>query len=86
MTVKRLTEHSASLYRDSGCEIAPECLKCPLPMCKYDLAPANRGLIRARQLRAEVRRAQAAGGTTKAALASRYGISLRTVYRALSGS
>jgi hypothetical protein len=86
MTVKRLSEHSASRYRDSGCEIAPECLKCWLPICKYDLPPAKRGLVRARQLRAELRRDLAAGGVTKARLASRYGISLRTVYRALSGS
>ena len=23
-------------YPDTGCEIAPRCLECPLPQCKYD--------------------------------------------------
>ena len=23
-------------YRDEGCEVAPECLACPLPRCRHD--------------------------------------------------
>ena len=23
-------------YIDNGCEYSPSCLKCPLPVCKYD--------------------------------------------------
>ena len=23
-------------YRDTGCELAPACLSCPLPVCKHD--------------------------------------------------
>ena len=23
-------------YEDTGCEVAPSCLSCPLPQCKYD--------------------------------------------------
>ena len=23
-------------YRDTGCELAPSCLQCPLALCKYD--------------------------------------------------
>jgi hypothetical protein len=23
-------------YRDTGCEVFPSCLNCPLPQCKYD--------------------------------------------------
>lgn len=23
-------------YRDTGCEVFPSCLRCPLPQCKYD--------------------------------------------------
>ena len=23
-------------YRDDGCEVAPACLRCPLPQCRYD--------------------------------------------------
>ena len=25
-----------SYYPDNGCNIAPACLSCPLPLCKYD--------------------------------------------------
>jgi hypothetical protein len=27
-------EHVA--YQDTGCNLAPRCLTCPLPVCKYD--------------------------------------------------
>ncbi len=23
-------------YEDTGCEVSPSCLSCPLPQCKYD--------------------------------------------------
>ena len=23
-------------YEDTGCEVSPSCLNCPLPRCKYD--------------------------------------------------
>ena len=23
-------------YEDTGCEVSPSCLNCPLPQCKYD--------------------------------------------------
>ena len=23
-------------YKDTGCEVSSSCLRCPLPMCKYD--------------------------------------------------
>ena len=23
-------------YEDTGCEVSPSCLKCPLPQCRYD--------------------------------------------------
>lgn len=32
----RLPDH----FRDNGCELAPKCLECPFPVCKYD-APAR---------------------------------------------
>lgn len=27
------------VYADTGCELAPSCLRCPLPACRYDLPP-----------------------------------------------
>lgn len=29
-----LPEHTD--YRDTGCEVSPSCLSCPLPKCRYD--------------------------------------------------
>ena len=26
-------------YRDTGCDIAPACLSCHLPVCRYDMPP-----------------------------------------------
>ena len=46
-------------YRDTGCEVSPSCLRCPLPQCKHDIEPAGgRGaayprIIEAVRLRAE---------------------------------
>ena len=28
-------------FRDTGCELAPSCLSCWLPRCRYDLAPGE---------------------------------------------
>ena len=25
-----------AFYRDTGCDVSPACLTCPLPVCKYD--------------------------------------------------
>jgi hypothetical protein len=73
--IDRLPEHIH--YRDVGCDIAPRCLECPLPLCRYDLAPKRAGaLLRV----AELRRLLAEGATSDAA-AARMGISRRTVFR-----
>ena len=26
-------------YRDTGCDVSPSCLQCPLPVCRYDKSP-----------------------------------------------
>lgn len=26
-------------YKDKGCDIHKECLSCPLPQCRYEMAP-----------------------------------------------
>ena len=33
-----------ALFQDTGCDVAPECLKCPEPTCRYDVnrRPGNR--------------------------------------------
>ena len=32
-----LPEHAR--FPDTGCDLAPSCLSCPLPVCRYDAAP-----------------------------------------------
>ncbi len=35
----RRSGYHEDVMPDTGCEIAPKCLECPLPACRYDLAP-----------------------------------------------
>lgn len=28
-------------FRDTGCSVAPSCLRCPLPACRYDTATSR---------------------------------------------
>ena len=66
-------------YQDDGCEVAPACLSCPLPRCRYE---AHNGL---RRIRAALRREEIARlrrlGLGPDAIAARLGISKRTVFR-----
>ena len=36
--VKTMTDQGPEYYHyeDTGCEVSPSCLSCPLPQCKYD--------------------------------------------------
>lgn len=67
-------------YRDTGCEIAPSCLRCPLPVCKYELPKRElRGQLARMARVAELRDA----GMTVMAIAVQVGASKRTVQRDL---
>src|SRR5438477_9931918 len=70
-------------YLDSGCDIHPSCLTCPLERCRYDEPGGARGIFaraRDRQIVALVR-----GHTlTVDAVARRFGVSRRTVFRVLA--
>lgn len=71
-----------ALYQDSGCEVAPACLRCPLPVCRYELAG---GLMAARLwLRDRAIQAQRRRGATVAQLSRQFGMSPRSVYRVLA--
>lgn len=67
---------------DTGCEIAPRCLSCPLPACRFDSgqAKAIRTGIRHAAETARVRKLLAAG-QEPANIALVMGISVRTVFR-----
>lgn len=72
-------------YRDDGCEVSPSCLNCPLPRCKYD-EPGwyHRELRQQRDL--QILQARKAQSLTVPELSQRFGVSQRTVFRALRGA
>lgn len=72
-------------YRDTGCEVSPSCLRCPLPACVYD-EPAGSKRAARMERDAEICRLyrERAGNVTT--LAQRFGLSRRTVQRAIAES
>lgn len=68
---------------DDGCEVSPSCLSCPLERCRYDV-PGGLAAV-AREARAGTIRELYAAGEPVGAIAARFGISKRTVFRALGG-
>ena len=75
-----LPEHHT--YTDEGCEVSPACLRCPLPQCKHDEPGWYRREQRAERDRTMLR-LRSREGMTVAQLARRFGVSKRTVFRAL---
>jgi len=77
-------------YPDTGCSIAPSCLRCPLPTCRYDGPSAGAGWRSLRQ-RQEALEAldriihQGYPKTEAVALAARQlALTTRTIYRYIS--
>ena len=66
-----------------GCDVAPHCLSCPLPQCKYDDPAELRRMRRAE--RAAAIDARIASGMSAREIAADDGINVRTVYRTLRG-
>jgi len=75
-----LPEHTQ--YADTGCDVHPSCLTCPLVRCRYD-EPGG-----VRKVYSEGRDRAIAGlqreGVPIDAIARRIGVSRRTVFRALA--
>lgn len=69
-------------YPDEGCELAPNCLHCPLARCVYD-QPGGRQHWLKRQRDREVVRLFTTGGKEVKEVAAMFGVSQRTVQRAL---
>ena len=72
-------------YRDEGCEVAPSCLRCPLPQCKYD-DPAWYQQYRRQGRDQLILSAHNNDGATVFELAQRFQLSPRTIHRALHRS
>ena len=75
-----LPEHTP--YADTGCEVHHSCLSCPLVRCRYDEPGGARRLLsqgRDRQIAALQR-----AGEGISEIARQFGVSRRTVFRALA--
>ena len=72
-------------YRDEGCEFADSCLKCPLSKCIYD-EPGGRQRWLKRQRDRQIVRLFTIEGKRVKELALMFGLSQRTVQRALKNS
>ncbi len=68
-------------YRDDGCDVSPTCLTCPLPRCRYEEPGGLRALLN--KTRDEQIVARRSDGVPVAELATRFGVSRRTVFRVL---
>ena len=69
-------------YQDEGCEFAESCLDCPLPVCIYEEPGGKRRLLKGQRAR-EMARLFTNEGKGIKELAQMFGISQRTVQRAL---
>lgn len=69
-------------YHDTGCEVSPSCLRCPLPQCKFD-DPVWYQRYRRTGRDQQVLNAFEHGGLTVFDLARRFEVSTRTIHRAL---
>ncbi|MFC1985388.1 helix-turn-helix domain-containing protein [Chloroflexota bacterium] len=69
-------------YRDEGCELSDSCLNCPLPKCIYD-EPGGRQRWLKRLRAREMARLFTVEGKGVKELAEMFGVSQRTVQRAL---
>jgi hypothetical protein len=69
-------------YRDTGCSLAPSCLDCPLPRCRYDQPGGARRLLTETRDEEIVRR-RATERVPVETLARQYALSRRSVFRIL---
>jgi hypothetical protein len=69
-------------YKDTGCEVAPFCLQCPLPQCKYD-DPIWYQHYRRRGRDHLILAVHESDGATVFELAQRFHLSPRTIHRTL---
>jgi hypothetical protein len=76
-----LPEHTH--YIDSGCDLHPSCLSCPLVRCRYDEPGGARRLFSDERDRRIVR-LQREEQLSIDLLAQRFGVSRRTVFRVLA--
>jgi len=69
-------------YQDNGCDLYPSCLACPLPRCRYEEPGGAAAMLRTGRDAVICRLGQQ--GATVDALAAMFGLSRRSVFRALA--
>lgn len=72
-------------YRDGGCDLADSCLNCPFPRCIYDEPGGKQRWLKKLRAR-EMARLFTTEGKRIKELALIFGVSQRTVQRALKAS
>jgi hypothetical protein len=72
-------------YRDEGCELADSCLNCPFSKCIYDEPGGKQHWLKGRRAK-EIARLHNAEGKKIKELALMFGVSERTVQRALKAA
>jgi hypothetical protein len=70
-------------YRDEGCDLAASCLNCPFPQCVYEQPGGKQRWLKTLRNREMIRLFTREGKEIKE-LALMFGVSTRTVQRALS--
>lgn len=77
--------HDVRRFGDDGCWLHDHCLTCPLPRCVFDVGTAQQLLQERVKARAvEIRRAVREERLSIQQAAERFGVSVRTVARALA--
>ena len=71
-------------YRDTGCEINPSCLRCPLARCQFDEPESERRKLIIDARDREIAFIRRRHGATIKDLASAYGLTRRTVFRIIA--
>ena len=69
-------------YEDTGCEVSPSCLHCPLPQCKYDdpiWFQHYRRIARDLKVLTTIR----SEGLTVEQAAERFSVTARTIFRVM---
>jgi transcriptional regulator of acetoin/glycerol metabolism len=69
-------------YRDTGCDLYPSCLRCPLPRCRYDDPGGAAQMLRSGR-DATILRLAERDGLPISQLAEMFGVSRRTIFRVL---
>lgn len=72
-------------YKDEGCEFADSCLDCPFPQCIYDEPGGRQHWLKKLRDR-EIARLFGSDGWGEKELALMFGLSQRTIQRALKSS